>query len=73
MRNYRVKLNSLNYKINRKAMLFNQYNFYYDLYHEEDNWMLEDKYKEKMFAIEEAIEETVATPVGGYVRRYVVV
>lgn len=72
-RNYKVKLNSLNHKINRKAMLLKQYNFYHDLYREEDNWMLEDEYKEKMFAIEEAINETVATPIGGYVRRYAVV
>lgn len=72
-RNYEVKLNSLNHKINRKAMLINQYDFYYRMYRGEYNWMSEDEYKEKMFAIEEAINETVATPVGGYVRRYVTV
>ena len=68
-----VRLMDLNHKINRKAMLADIAHDYYteaNEYHYE-NWMLEDECLRKGNRYMEAFDQTLATPVGGYVDRYV--
>ena len=68
-----VRLMDLNHKINRKAMLTSVAQSYYSKANEKhyENWMLEDECIRKGNAYQEAFAQTLATPVGGYVDRYV--
>lgn len=68
----KVRLNSLNHKINRKAMLAEGANRAHDVAYSEENWVLADAALEAGMAYEEYFEETLRTPVGGYVSRYLV-
>ena len=68
-----IKLASLHHKINRKAMLLSTAQYYFneaDGYHY-DNWMLEDQCIERGSRYIEAFNQTLSTPVGGYVDRYI--
>lgn len=60
-----VKLESLNHKINRKGALEREERMTFE------NWNDHGCSMEPWIAAGEAFDETVATPVGGYVRRYI--
>ena len=66
-----VQLMSLAHKIARKAGLARQLADSWAEYCAEDNWLREDDIMRRIESLEEAFDETVATPVGGYVRRYI--
>lgn len=68
--NYELTLVSLNHKINRKAMLLAGSKRAFGAALSEDNWLLADAALEAGKAYEEYLEETVRTPVGGKVSRY---
>lgn len=67
-----IRLNSLNHKINRKAMLFAGMERAYKGSCFEENWMLADEMFEAGMAYERYFCETLRTPVGGMVSRYLV-
>ena len=69
-----VIIANLNHKINRKAMIARMIDEQWDRASEEhyENWILEDEYIEKALACEQAFAETLETPVGGAVSRYII-
>lgn len=68
--NHDVVLKDINHKINRKAMIASAIRFY-DFASDNSNWLYTEEMQRKVLLCEEAFSETVRTPVGGCVRRYI--
>lgn len=65
-----VKLTSVNHKINRKAMIQKELDYFYKEYFDLENSNCDQTLK-YIDRLEDAFSETVKTPIGSYVTRFI--